>query len=334
MRVLIFNVNADGVALCESDQQAVVDQHRKGSRLSYLGKCKLPTFQKSLNAIIARAQADIIVYAFQDEPAKGTYFHSEYLKGEMSRQGYVLAERDVSNTPGVTLRTSVYLVDRGSDKKPTTSTKSYTYKGLSSKSLGSSALAIYLDMDAGGKWAFININAKAIPVSQKDLSEDSDELGYKGKLGRQKDLLKTNEFITNVYTQLAVGKGLSGVFICGDWGYRMLSPISKRELLAFTSEQLQQVFQDRDELTQQLGKQLIPGLLEAEVKFFPTCQEKKGSSYYTGWCDRVLYNQKPGVTITPVEYNTIADLDKSQDQGIPLALGPHMAIYGLYDITN
>lgn len=332
MKFLLFSVNSHGVRLCESTNSAIVQKHRKDNLTSYFGKCELPTFQSVLSKVIERSQADIVVYAFQDEPVKGTYFHSEFLQGEMANIGYKLLTRDTMFRPGVGLRTSVYMVDSGNHQKPKTKSKTYTCKDISIKSLGSGgALGIYLDFDADGKWGFINMEMKKMALKVEDTSQDSTELGYEANLGRQKDLFRNNKCFIDTYTNLVRGMGLSGVFMLGDMGYRMISPISKREILEMTDAQLKEYFSNHDELNQQMSKGGIPKLLEGDVHFPPTCLERTGSKYYTGWCDRILFNRQGGAEIKVIEYDRIMDGEKALSESKPLALSDHIAIYGLYE---
>lgn len=335
MRFLIFSINSNGVRWCESTNATIVKKHRREHLVSYFGKCELPTFQASLTKIIDRSEADIVIYSFQDEPAKGSYFHSEFLQGEMAVIGYKLLTRDTMFRPHVGLRTSIYMMDAGSGaslKKPKIKTKNYTCKDITIKSLGGGgAMAIYLDFDTDGKWGIINMEMKKIAINADDRSRDSTDLGYEANLGRQKDLFRNNTCFTNTYTNLVEGLGLNGVFMIGDMGYRMITPVSYRELEDMTEAQLKEFFTEKDELNLQMRKENIPKLSEGNVSFHPTCLEKVGKKYYTGWCDRILFNRQGETTIKVIEYNRLLDESKAVAELKPLALSDHIAIYGIFE---
>lgn len=94
--ILMFTWNASGLRICETSNQRVADNKRKGILFKkHAGPCKAPDFSKThIEPVIVEKQPLIVAISTQEEASDETYYHSDYLPRKMKGFGYVQYYRE------------------------------------------------------------------------------------------------------------------------------------------------------------------------------------------------------------------------------------------------
>jgi hypothetical protein len=308
LKIFTFIWNTESVRLGETLSRDLLDQHRESYFSDFHFPCEIPDFFPSLMKEITSSDADICVFAFQEDSKPGSYFHSHFLTAEMPKYGYCLVKRTKLMGVGKTtydalfsfdfklrgLRLSVYakkdlaeeileeekalISDLGSTEKE------YVCTSVITRNKG--GISAYVRVPRIGTIAFINAH---LPFNSQSLI---DSTLRQDPMIRQNDVQIQNVCFNEIYRRLALDLPVKPDYVIymGDFNYR----IKGRTVVDqdgnenhITAYEIAQIFERRptsdifhkfytryDELFEQMSNQYIyrlnEGINNEGPMFFPT----------------------------------------------------------------
>lgn len=105
--IMCFSWNASGLRFCSTMFE---HEKQKGffAKIASKSDCVTPDFFKEISKVIQDKNPGLVVMSTQDEDSSNTYFHAEFLEGEMSRLHYKQLKRDKLDGVGETASKNPY----------------------------------------------------------------------------------------------------------------------------------------------------------------------------------------------------------------------------------
>jgi hypothetical protein len=303
LKIFTFTWNTESNRLAESLSVDTVKENRETIFTGYCFNSEIPDFFPALASKIVESEADIVVFAMQEDVSPGNYFHSHFLKEEMPKMGYFLVHRNKMMGVGVTtykalfnfdiklrgLRTSVYAKKSlayqiQENEKNVINTIGYSSNEYPTHPIfrNKGGLASYIMIPSFGLLAIINCH---IIFNSKSLLETEVK---KDLMIRQSDVQTQNVCFNDIYRSLVLNLPVKPNYVIylGDFNYRMVT-IGKLTTQEITALDLAEAFEKRpsmelfkncynffDELKEQQDKKLIyefeEGLNNEGPAFIPT----------------------------------------------------------------
>jgi hypothetical protein len=371
-KIMVFSWNTQSVGLCETMNPNVAAYNRE-SYSSYIPglttwqySTNIPDFFDKWKRLVQIKDPDLVVIGFQEDRFPGSYFHSHLLPEQMPEIGYGLVKRTKLMGIGVTsykgllsadpfergIRVSIYakkelvskIEEEESEMRAIIGNDGQSeYVCSSSLTRSKGATASYIMIPGFGRLAFICCH---LPFDARSLIDE--RIDENGML-RQNKLNESNICFNNIIENLVLYKkpNPTHVIYFGDFNYRLADYRPADEIASeFLKEDksfIHRMYNDYDELKDQMSRKNIYEFSEGEINFLPTCKmSKKGTrdkygrrGWNTGkykqrvpsYCDRILY-QKFGEDGRELR----CDYYDRFDFGNVMSKSDHAAVVGVFTL--